>query len=140
MKILKNDNKVTALAKKAAMVCQYAIHNPLHVFFEDGNFHTGKLELERKWNEEFKDKNGQALYEFINIFCDEWDALNKEEKREAFRLFYKKWDYLSRKWRNKILTNSNPVPKGSGFCYTRYLGEDGHIYVKTDKNIHLMQF
>ena len=38
MKIYKTDDPITALAKRGAMICQYAILNPFHVSFEDGNF------------------------------------------------------------------------------------------------------
>ena len=140
MKILKSDNNVTALAKKAAMICEYSISNPLHVFFEDCNFHAKPMNFERECNEMFKSENGQHMFDFIKTFLDEWDELTPTEKREAYRLFYKKWRYLQRRWRNKILENSTPKPKGSGFCYKHYLGEDGHIYVKTDKQIELLQF
>ena len=98
------------------------------------------MDFERECNEMFKSENGQHMFEFIETFLDEWDELTPAEKREAYRLFFKKWRYLQRRWRNKLLANSKPRPKGSGCCYRHYLGEDGHIYVKTDLGIELFQF
>lgn len=140
MRILKNDDQLTICAKKAAMICQYAIKNPLHVFFEDYNFHTDPMDFERICNDAGKYENGPIMHEFIDKFLTEWDELGPNEKRQAFRLYIKKSRYLSRRWEKKILENSNPKPQGSGFCYRRYLSEDGHIYVKTDKEIELLQF
>ena len=140
MRIFKSDNNITVLAKKAAMICEYSICNPLHVFFEDCNFHTNPMDFERECNEIFKSDNGQHMFDFIETFLDEWDKLTPAEKLESFHLFHKKWKYLHRRWKNKILENSTPKPKGAGFVFAHYLGEDDHIYVKTDKQIELLQF
>lgn len=142
MKIYKTDTPVTVAAKKAAMICQYSIHNPLHVFFEDHNYHSNPMDFERKCNERYREKNGDRMYQFIKEFLDEFDALSKEERREAYRLYRKKSDYLANKWRKKIAENSKPQEPGSilGIAYRHYLGADGHIYVKTFLGVELMQF
>lgn len=140
IRITKNDTPVTISAKKAAIICTYAIRNPLHVFFEDGNFHTGPMGFEREWNEEFREENGERMYELIAQFLDEFEELNEEERRESFRLFRRKWDYQEDKRHKKILENSEPRPKGSGLGYRVYLKEDGHIYAKTDLNIEVLLF
>ena len=140
MKIYKTDDKIAIAAKKAAMICMYAVRNPLHVFFEDHNYHNDPMDFERECNEMFREKNGEALYQFIRAFLDEFDALNKEERRAAYRLYHKKVDYLASKWRRKIRENSCPVKPGYGCCYRHYLDTDGHIYVETDLGVKLRQF
>lgn len=139
MRIFKTDTKEVVLAKKAAMICQYSIYNPLHVFFEDGNFHTKDLDSERQWNDEYLDKNGQLMHDFVEQFINEWNLLTPKEKRECYILFRKKWDYLSNKWSRKLIKYSFPRPRG-GICYEHYLKEDGHIYIKTDRGFELLQF
>ena len=141
MKIYKTDSRITALAKKGAMVCQYAIHNPLHVSFEDGNFSRNwDLNFERKSNEKYRAKNGDRLYQFIREFIDDLDALSGDDRMIVYRLTRKKLDYLARKWERKIKDNSRPVKPGDGYWYRHYLDRDGHIYVETDLGIKLLQF
>lgn len=124
MKIFKNDTPVIVAAKKAAMICQYSIHNPLHVFFEDYNFHYNPMDFERECNEEYKTENGELMYEFIKQFLDEFDRLSKTERRQAFCLYRKKGFYLYKKWRKKL--NHSP-------WFKHYLAEDGHIYFETNE-------
>lgn len=141
MKIYKTDDPITALAKKGAMICHYAIHNPFHVSFEDGNF--GKdwdLNFERKYNEKYHEKNGDRLYEFIREFIDDLDALNGDDRMAVYRLSRKKGDYLRKKWDRKIRENSRLVRPGFGCCYRHYLDSDGRIYVETDLGVKLLQF
>ena len=140
MRIYKTDNNVTIAAKKAAMICNYAIHNPLHVFFEDRNFHLNPVDFEKNINEKFRKENGERMYQFVKDFLDEFEFLNAQERRAAYRLYFSKGDYLGKKWHEKILVSSNPIPPGGGLSYKRYLKEDGHIYIKTDKDIELLQF
>ncbi len=141
MKIYKTDDPITTLAKKGAMICQYAIHNPFHVSFEDRNF--GKdwdLNFEREANEKYRAENGERLYQFIREFIDALDTLNGDDRMAVYRGSRKKWDYLAGKWRRKILKNSHPVRPGGGYAYRQYLDPDGHIYVETDLGIKLLMF
>ena len=141
MKIYKTDDQITALAKKAAMICNYTIHNPFHVSFEDRNF--GKdwdLNFERSCNEKYREKNGDRMYQFIREFIDDLGALNGDDRMAVYRLARKKRDYLAKKWDRKIKDNSRPVKPGFGCCYRHYLDPDGHIYVETDLNVKLKQF
>lgn len=142
MKIYKTDDQITALAKKGAMICQYSIHNPFHVSFEDGNFHKDwDLGFERKCNEKYREKNGERMYLFIRDFIDGLEALNGEDRVTVYRLTRKKWDYLARKWERKILANSKPIDRRwQGYAYKHYLDTDGHIYVETDLRVKLLQF
>ncbi len=124
MKIFKNDTPVIVAAKKAAMICQYSIHNPLHVFFEDYNFHYNPMDFERECNEKYKAENGELMYEYIKKFLDEFDRLNETERRQAFCWYRKKSFYLYKKWRKKL--NYSP-------WYRHYLENDGHIYFETNE-------
>ena len=77
------DGQVINLAKKAAMICQYSICNPLHVSFEDGNFQGDKpMEQERVWNCRYREDNGERLYKFISEFLDE---MKKDSKKLEMR-------------------------------------------------------
>lgn len=141
MKIYKTDDSVTALAKRGAMICQYAIHNPFHVSFEDHNFSKNwDLNFERWANEKYRVENGELLYQFIQEFIDDLEALDGDSRMIVYRLIQKKLNYLGRKWERKILDNSRPVQPGSGYWYRHYLDHDGHIYVETDLGIKLLQF
>jgi hypothetical protein len=140
MKIFKSDPPEIICAKKAAMISMYAIHNPLHVFFEDGNVHRGPMNFERSVNDECRDKNGELMYEFVRQFLNEFEELPVDMRWPVYRLYRQRYDYLSRKWRKKIRANSTD-PMGCGsLWYRRSLEEDGHIYVITNIGIKLMQF
>lgn len=141
MKIYKTDDPITALAKRGAMICNYAICNPFHVSFEDRNFSKDwNLNFERKYNERYREKNGDLMFQFIREFIDELDALSRDDRMAVYRLTRKKWDYLAQKWDRKIKANSRPVQRGFGCCYHHYLDSDGHIYVETDLGVKLRQF
>lgn len=141
MKIYKTDDPITALAKRGAMICNYSIHNPFHVSFEDGNFYRDwDLSFERKYNEKYREKNGDRLYEFIQEFIDDLNALNSDDRMAVYRGTRKKWDYLAKKWERKIKANSEPVAPGMGYWYRHYLDQDGHIYVETNLGVKLLQF
>lgn len=140
MRFTKNDTPVTIAAKKAAMICTYAIKNPLHVFFEDGNYHRNPMTFERECNEEFRQENGEKMALFIAQFLDEFDALDSQQRREAYVLFSQKWRYLQNRWSKKIAENSKPREKGRGCCYRHYLSDAGSICVKTDLDVELIQF
>ena len=140
MRIYTTDSVVTALAKKAAMISVYSIHNPLHCYFEDGNVHADPMDMERMFNERWKAANGQQMYEYISAFLDEFERLDLQDRRSVYRMYRKKWDYLSRKWLTRIRKNSKPQTEGSGLLWHHYLGEDGHVYVKTDNDVVLLQF
>lgn len=142
MKIFKTDDKITVLAKQAAMICEYAIHSPLHVTFEDGNYnYDTPMDFERRYNEKYREVNGELMYQFVQQFLDEFDKLDKEERKACYRLFRKKWDYLGNKWLLKIRKNSKPYDhKTEGLAWKHYLAEDGHIYVETFLGVKLKQF
>ncbi len=142
MKIYKTDDIITSLGKRGAMICHYSIHNPFHVSFEDGNFNRDwDLGFERKWNEQLREKNGERMYQFISTFIDELESLNRDERVSVYKLVRKKWNYLDRKWMQKICKNSKPRDRNiCGIAYKHYLAEDGHIYVETDLGIKLLQF
>lgn len=142
MRIFKTDDKITVAAKKAAMICEYAIRNPLHATFEDGNYnYDTPMDHERKWNEKHREKNGERMYQFIEQFLNEFDELTREERKEAYRLFRKKWAYLDQRWMKKIRENSKrPALGEGGMIWHHYLAADGHICVKTDLGIEFVQF
>lgn len=134
------DGQVINLAKKAAMICQYSICNPLHVSFEDRNFQGDKpMEQERVWNRRYREDNGERLYKFISEFLDEMDALSSEERWDVYKLFHGKWQYLGNKWLKLIKKNSRLSAYGS-CCYRHFLGDDGHIYIKTDNGTVFRMF
>lgn len=142
MRIYETDNQITVLAKKGAMICQYAIANPFHVSFEDRNFHKDwDLNFEREANERYREENGERMYQFIRDFIDGLEVLSGEDRVTVYRLARKKWGYLARKWEWKILANSKPIDRRwQGYGYMHYLDEDGHIYVETDLRVKLLQF
>lgn len=141
MRISQNDELEVKLAKKAAMICHYAIRNPLHVFFEDGNVHRGSMSFERECNDMFRKENGKLMYEFIREFLNEFEELPTNRRWPVYFLYRKKAEYLHRKWRRKIVSqSSHPENINGGFIYKHYLGEDGHIYVKTDIGVVLRWF
>ena len=105
MRIYKSDPPEVVCAKKAAMICEYAIHNPLHVFFEDGNVHRGPMNFERNCNDEYRHENGKLMYEFIRQFLNEFEELPPERRWPVYRLVRKKWEYIARNWRKKIRMN-----------------------------------
>ena len=138
-RVTKKDTKVSILAKQAAVICQFAIHNPLHVAFEDGNYNPqNKLGYEKRWNEKYRKKNGELLYYLILSFLNEMDEMTEEERREVYRLFRKKWGYLAERCRRTIAANSSPNNKGR--AYKHYVGENGHIYVETDTGTKIRFF
>ena len=98
------------------------------------------MDAERRWNKLRKDEYGQKMYDFIETFLDEFEPLDIKDRRSVYRLFRKKWDYLDRKWMKKIRENSKPQPKDSGLWWHHYLSPDGHIYIKTNNDIELLQF
>ena len=51
IKTHKTDSHVVVAAKKAAIITTYAIHSPLHVFFQDDIFHFDPMDHERTYNE-----------------------------------------------------------------------------------------
>lgn len=126
IKITNKDNKIQILAKMAANICCYAMENPLHVFFEDGNFHTRYLTREKEQNERVKFENGIKMYNYINHFIDNWDTLSDDDKVSAFNLFEKKWDYLNNKISNRIRKVTN-TPKESSLLLRHKLNYDGSI-------------
>ena len=140
MRITKNDPPEVVCAKKAAMICQYAIKNPLHVFFEDGNVHKRPMNFERGCNEDYRSANGEFMYEFVREFLDEFEALPVDRRWPVYRLYRKKAEYLSRKWRKKIRMNSAGFTKLGSMWYHHALGDDGHIYVTTNIGIQLLVF
>lgn len=141
MRIYKSDSKENAAAKKGAMICEYSIHNPFHVSFEDGNFHRNwDLQFELRANERYRKENGDLMYEFIRSFIDDLMDMSSDERMQVYRLTRKKWAYLSNRWRRRILADSNPRAPGCGAAYKHYLSSDGHIYVETDKGIKIKQF
>lgn len=140
MKNEKTTPSAKILSRKAAIICTYAIQNPLHVFFEDGNFHARPMTLERDANEEFREKNGERMYQLIAQFLDEFEELSEEERREVYRQFRRKWGYWQDKFSKKVRANSKPCPKGSGFGYSYYLKENGGLYAKTDLGVEILMF
>ena len=140
MKIFKSDPPEVVCAKKAAMICQYSIKNPLHVFFEDGNVHRDSMNFERGCNEDYRAANGDYMYEFVRVFLDEFEALPVDRRWPVYRLYRKKAEYLDRKWRKRIRVNSSEPNSVGSMWYRHTLGDDGHIYVTTDIGVHLMQF
>lgn len=140
MRIFKTDTPEEKCAKKAAMICQYAIKNPLHVFFEDGNVHRGPMNFERGCNEDYRAANGNFMYEFVREFLDEFEALPTDRRWPVYRLYRKKAEYLARKWRKKIRANSTNSNGVGSMWYRHTLGDDGHIYVTTDIGIQLLEF
>ncbi len=141
MKIFATDSLEVKCAKKAAMICCYAIKNPLHVFFEDGNVHRGSMQFEYDCNDQDRKENGEFMYEFIREFLNEFEELPSDRRWPVYRIYRRKAEYLNREWRKKIVQNSSdPTNTKGGFGYKHYLGEDGHIYVKTDVGVELRQF
>lgn len=140
MRIFKTDTPEEKCAKKAAMICQYAIKNPLHVFFEDGNVHRGPMNFERGCNEDYHAANGDYMYEFVREFLDEFEALPADRRWPVYRLYRKKAEYLARKWRKKIRANSANSNGIGSVWYRHTLGDDGHIYVTTNIGIQLLVF
>ena len=138
-RITKKDTKISILAKRAAVICQFAIHNPLHVAFEDRNYDPRyKLEAEKQWNEKYRKKNGELLYHLIRSFLIEMDKMTEEEGQEVYKLFRKKWDYLAERVHKTIAAESSP--KNKGVSYRHYVGEDGHVYIETDTGTKMRFF
>lgn len=125
-RITSKDTKVTKLAKQAAIICCFTIHNPLHVSFEDGNirgYYDDSFESEYKWNEEYRSKNGDKMFRYIENFLDNFTALSIEERKECYSIFYNKtWRYLGGKICRKV--NQEGLR-----TYRQYLGDDGYIYI-----------
>lgn len=141
MKIFETDTLECRCAKKAAMICQYAINNPLHVFFEDGNVHNAPMAFERTLNDTYRLQNGKPMYEFIREFLNEFEQLPQDRRLPVYRWYRKKAEYLRRRWVKKIRKHSlDPQDVQGSLSYQRFLGADGHIYVRTDAGVTLCQF
>ena len=141
MKIYQNEDPEFRCAKMAAMICHYAIKNPLHCFFEDGNVHHAPMSFERDLNDKYRTANGELMYEFIRNFLDEFEKLPPGRRLPVYRLYRKRAEYLSRKWRKKLVENSSEPQNSYGsISYKHYLGSDGHIYAMTDAGVELRQF
>lgn len=109
IKILQSDNRIQILAKMAANICFYAKANPLHCFFEDGNFHLDPLHYEKEFNNEPEnlEANGFKMYKYILCFINHWNDLDDSQKKECFNLYRKKFSYLNNKCWNKIERSRN---------------------------------
>ena len=138
MKAYDSGEIILELAKKAAMICYFSIDNPLDVYFEDANVHGRKMNVERKYNAQKRARNGEIMFGFIEEFLDEFEKLNKDDRWLVFKEYQIKSDYLYRKWKSKIVENSSS--ELAARSYQRYVGEDGHIYLKTDNGVVLKQF
>lgn len=136
MRIRKSDSLEVRCAKKAAMISMYAMHNPLHVFFEDGNVHRGPMNFERNCNDQYRNKNGKLMYEFIREFLNEFEELPPERRWPVYRLYRKKLEYLARKWRKKRVEAAG---EKWDRIYQMLLAPDGHIYFKMG-DIQLLAF
>ena len=138
-KIFFTDKHTEIMGKKAAMICVYAIHNPLHVSFEDGNFRSdSSFKVETESNETHRKNNGEHMYQFIHEFLNELKSMPPAERCLVYRSYQKKIKYLTERWHKLIRKYSYP-PK-YGLSYRHVLEEDGHIYIITDKDIRLCQF
>lgn len=107
IKILQSDNRIQILAKMAANICFYAKANPLHCFFEDGNFHLKPLDYEKDFNTENLEANGFKMYKYILCFINHWNDLDDSQKKECFNLYRKQFSYLNNKCWNKIERSRN---------------------------------
>ena len=124
-KTYKNESQVSKLAKQAAIISEFSIKNPLHVAFEDGNLTPyDNMEFEKITNEYYINENGAKMYQYIKNFLELFVLLSAEEQRKCFRLYHKKYEYLS----NKINRRLN-VKHTNGFAYRHYL-KDGKIVLE----------
>lgn len=126
-RITSKDTKVTKLAKQAAIICCFAIHNPLHVSFEDGNicgYYDKSFDFEFESNKEYRDKNGEKMFQYIENFLNEFVSLSAKERKECYWILRKKtWRYLA----DKIFRKAKE--KGSPRMYCHYLDENGDICI-----------
>ena len=68
-------------------------------------------------------------------------AIARLLKIDMNELFSFREELTEKERRKKIVSqSSNPENLHGGFCYKHYLGEDGHIYVKTDIGVVLRWF
>ena len=136
--ITSKDTKVVKLAKRLAIICCFAIHNPLHVYFEDGNIcgHYDKsFDFEFESNKKYRDKNGEKMFQYIEDFLNEFILLTVEERKECYWIFRKKtWRYLA----NKISRKAKE--KGSPRAYCHYLDDNGDICIATISGEILYKF
>lgn len=132
------DTKVTKLAKQAAIICCFAIRNPLHVSFEDGNIcwhNEDSFESEYEWNKEDRSKNGEKMFQYIEDFLNEFTSLSVKDRKECYWIFREKtWKYLE----NKI--SRKATEKGSPRAYRHYLDDDGSICIATISGEILFKF
>ena len=132
------DTKVTRLAKQAAIICCFAICNPLHVSFEDGNIcwhNEDSFESEYEWNKEDRSKNGEKMFQYIEDFLNEFTSLSVKDRKECYWIFREKtWKYLE----NKISRKAKE--KGSPRAYRHYLDDDGSICIATISGEILYKF
>lgn len=131
------DIKVTKLAKQAAIICCFAIHNPLHVSFEDGNicWRDGSFESEYEWNKEDCSKNGEKMFQYIEDFLNEFTSLSVKDQKECYWIFHDMtWKYLASKISRKA------KEKGSPRAYRHYLDDNGDICIATISGEILYKF
>lgn len=122
------DKKTTVLAKKAAIICVFAIDNPLHVAFEDCNLHPwADMKSEFRWNEECREANGEKMYEYIKDFLVDFTSLTAQEQSKCYKDFCKKNDYL---W-DKVWGKIKKLSKEKYPSFKHFLGNDGNIYITT---------